>query len=81
MKKTEVYAVRYNYRTHALRKTLLGNVILSDVNTISARRYNELKRAALRIPRDRHEVLHLVTSDGKMDTFGGYPADTNVRFE
>jgi hypothetical protein len=82
MKKTKIYAVRRNYRTGEQTEALLGRAVLSDINTISAYKYNDLKRSAMkRLPLRKHEVLNIVTEDGKKDTFGGYPAETNVRFE
>lgn len=60
----------------------IGNAIL-DEGRISARKYNELKKKALIgiAPRRKGEYVRIVTENGLKDTFGGYPADTYVKFE
>ena len=54
-----------------------------DEGRVSARKYDELKRAAMKIfPKlEKGEHLQLVAEDGRVDSFGGYPALSYVVFK
>lgn len=76
---TFIYAVKYDHGKE-ISRTFVDSAIF-DGNTISARKYNSLKRFVLGIPVKRNQYIRLETEDGRADRFGGYPAFTNVRFE
>lgn len=65
-----------------LKTEQIGSARLDD-GRVSARKYDELKRAAMKIfPNlEKGEHLQLVTEDGRVDSFGGYPAISCVMFE
>jgi hypothetical protein len=53
-----------------------------DEGRLSARKYNELKRALMKecTKKPKNCTWKMVTENGLKDTFGGYPANTFVRF-
>jgi hypothetical protein len=84
MSKQKIYAVQVKNGVGEIARKEIGVAVL-DEGRISAAKYNELKRAALKaFPRDETRgswCVSIVTEDGRKDTFGGYPADVNVMFE
>lgn len=66
----------------ALKTEQIGFARLDD-GRVSARKYDDLKRAAMKIfPNlEKGEHLQLVTEDGRVDSFGGYPSLSYVVFE
>lgn len=61
----------------------IGVAVFKNNSCISGRKYNELKRKALKIVKcGRGESCQMVTESGKVDQFGGYPANefSVVRF-
>ncbi len=81
MKATKIYAERIKNGNVVERKEI-GKAVF-DENKISERKYNELKRNLLKEcpTRNKGEYIRMATEDGRKDTFGGYPAYSNVRFE
>lgn len=84
MDKQKIFAVMFQHYGPSyivLSRTEIGVAVLDD-SRVTARKYNELKRAAMKayptIPANC--VMRIYTEDGRMDRFGGYPADTYVRF-
>lgn len=63
-------------------KTALGRAKFDDHGRISVRRYNALKKTALRLQpaKKRKERYRLTADGGLIDTFGGYPAFAPVLF-
>lgn len=58
----------------------LSTVIFDEHDRISARTYNKVKRMCSFHPK-KGQYFQLVTNEGKVDTFGGYPAITYVTFK
>lgn len=66
-----------------IHRAEIGTARLDD-GIISARKYDSLKKAAWKCFPDlkkRGDYISIVTESGKKDTFGGYPAANNVKFE
>lgn len=75
----KMYAIFYKNGSKETRTEEIGTARL-DEGRISERKYNELKRAAMKLAKSG-ERISITTEDGRKDTFGGYPAFTYVRFE
>ena len=60
----------------------IGNAIMNENNSISPRKYNELKRQAMKcVPAlFSGEYMWICTEDGLVAEFGGYPAINRVKF-
>lgn len=80
MSKQKMYAVTYNAGGLEIRREQIGVSIIDEDGRVSARVYNGLKRKALKLPTKKGQMMTIVTEDGRKDRFGGYPADTFVRF-
>lgn len=78
---TKIYAqiIKSNQILHSQQ---IGTAVL-DENRVSAEKYNALKKAAFKaFPNIKKGCyMSLVTDSGLKDTFGGYPANSFVRFE
>ena len=71
--KEKIYAEKTK-NGKVIEKIEIGTAVFTD-DCISARKYNEIKRKALKLIKTCNgESFHLVTESGKADTFGGYPA-------
>lgn len=81
MSKHTIVAKLYNRRAEVVKEITLCNVLL-DNQRMSAGRYNRLKRQFLRVTANvrKSHYWRMETTDGLIDTFGGYPALYNVRF-
>ena len=86
MDKQKIFAVMYRSESNGpveVSRQQIGVAIL-DESRVSARKYNELKRAAMKAyPTSKgNHHMGIVTEDGRKDKFGGYPAFAPyVRFE
>ena len=77
----KIYAVKIVNGKKIDRKEI-GTARFYAGNTISARKYNELKLKLFNAYKLRSgETVALVTADGLRDSFGGYPAVNYVKFE
>ena len=77
----KIYAVKLADGKEVARKEI-GTARFYAGNTISARKYNELKLKLFKAYNIKSgETVALVTADGLRDSFGGYPAVNYVRFE
>ena len=77
----KIYAVKIANGKEIDRKEI-GTARFYAGNTISARKYNELKMKLFKAYNIKSgETVALVTADGLRDSFGGYPAVNYVRFE
>ena len=72
---TKIYAVLMNGNGAILDRKQIGTAILDDDDRISGRKFNQLKRHAMKAFPDRIKCTYLVlsTEDGKTASFGGYP--------
>ena len=60
----------------------IGTARMYAGNTISAQKYNELKRWLFKAYNIKSgETVVMMTGDNLQDSFGGYPATGFVRFE
>lgn len=80
--KVKVFAAKKRQGQEISRKEI-GIALVGEDHVISARKYNELKRALFNAYAnvDKRDSLVLIMEDGYVDTFGGYPAEGNVKFE
>ena len=81
MDKQKIFATKISNGNEVARVEI--GVAILDEGRVSARKYNELKRAANKAITNvgKGQYIRIVTADGRRDTFGGYPAETFVRFE
>lgn len=76
----KIYAVKIANGKEVARKEI-GAARIYDDNTISARKYNELKRSLFKAYNIKNGVtVVMVTEDGLRDSFGGFPATGYVKF-
>lgn len=77
----KIYAVKIANDKEVVRKEI-GAARIYDDNTISARKYNELKRSLFNAFKKIHGgvTVVMVTEDGLRDSFGGFPATGYVKF-
>lgn len=80
MDKQKIYAIRMKGNVEIDREEI--GVVVLDASSVSARKYNELKRKLLKAyPSKKGHHIIMLTEDGRKDQFGGYPAENFVRFE
>lgn len=79
--KLKVFAMKKRQGKEISRKEI-GVAVVGEEHVISARKYNELKRALFNAYSnvDKRDAFVLIMEDGYVDTFGGYPAEYDVRF-
>lgn len=81
---TKIYANLVKGNGDIIDRRQIGTAILDDDNRISGRKFNQLKRHAMKAFPDRIKRTYLVlsTEEGKTASFGGYPCHGEfVRFE
>ena len=77
---SKIYAIKFAGGKEVARKEI-GTARMCSDRTISARKYNELKRSLFNAYNiKRGEVVVMMTDDRLQDSFGGYPATGFVRF-
>ena len=77
----KIYAVKIANGKEVDRKEI-GTARFYAGNTISAQKYNELKRWLFKAYNIKSgETVVMMTGDNLRDSFGGYPAVGYVRFE
>ena len=77
----QIYAVKIAGGKEVARKEI-GTARFYAGNTISARKYNELKLNLFKAYKLRSgETVVMITDDDFKDSFGGYPAVNYVKFE
>lgn len=81
MSKHHIIAKLYNRKRQPVNEIPLGTVLLDD-GRMSADRYDRLKRQLFNTaqPAPKAHFWRIETTDGLVDTFGGYPALGFVRF-
>lgn len=72
--KKEIFAVKMRGTTE-VERVELGNAVMYE-NRISAYKYDQLKRKSFKAFPElcNNEYVKIITSDGKVADFGGYPA-------
>lgn len=91
MKKVKFYAVQTLKGTE-IERFELGAAMQDEYGRISARRYDEFKRAMFKLQSEanrfsgtKNYTFYITNENNEKDTFGGYPAygflDYGVKFE
>ena len=77
----KMYAVRKRMGKEISRKEIGIARMSKDERLISARKYNELHKTLEKAYKRQHnEVIKMVTEEGAVASFCGYPSENPVRF-